>query len=76
MKLIDVPTAEAFSIAGGHIYISRKIVAMTRSEDEMAGVLAHEMGHIVAHHAAIEPRVSQIGGDTRLCSAERIDDRV
>ncbi len=54
VKLIDVPTAEAFSIAGGHIYISRKIVAMTRSEDEMAGVLAHEMGHIVAHHAAIE----------------------
>jgi len=76
VKLIDVPTAEAFSIAGGHIYISRKIVAMTRSEDEMAGVLAHEMGHIVAHHAAIEPRVSQIGGDTRPCSAERIDDRV
>jgi len=53
VKLIDVPTADAFSIAGGRIYISRKLVAMTRSEDEMAGVLAHEMGHIVAHHAAI-----------------------
>ena len=54
VKLIDLPNAEAFSIAGGRIYISRKIVAVTRNQDEMAGILAHEMGHIVAHHAAIE----------------------
>jgi WD40 repeat protein len=54
VKLMDLPNAEAFSIAGGRIYISRKIVAVTRSEDEMAGILAHEMGHIVAHHAAIQ----------------------
>ncbi len=54
VKLIDLPNAEAFSIAGGRIYISRKIIAVTRSEDEMAGILAHEMGHIVAHHAAIQ----------------------
>ena len=53
VKLMDVSTAEAFSIAGGRIYISRKIVAMMRSEDELAGVLGHEMGHILAHHAAI-----------------------
>src|ERR1700733_4485803 len=50
VKLVDVPTAEAFSIAGGRIYISRKLVAFTRSQDELAGVLAHEMGHIIAHH--------------------------
>ncbi|MGC2109024.1 MAG: M48 family metalloprotease [Candidatus Korobacteraceae bacterium] len=54
VKLIESPNAEAFSIAGGKIYISRKIVALTRDEDEMAGVLAHEMGHIVAKHAATE----------------------
>ncbi len=54
VKLIDPPNAEAFSIAGGRIYISRKIVAVTRNEDEMAGILAHEMGHIAAHHAAIQ----------------------
>jgi predicted Zn-dependent protease len=54
VKLIDLPNAEAFSIAGGRIYISRKIVAVTRNQDEIAGILAHEMGHIVAHHAAIE----------------------
>lgn len=29
------------------------MVAFTRSSDELAGVLAHEMGHITAHHTAI-----------------------
>ena len=53
VKIIEVPTAEAFSIAGGRIYLSRKIIAFTRSQDELAGVLAHEMGHIIAHHAAL-----------------------
>jgi WD40 repeat protein len=53
VKLIETPTAEAFSIAGGHIYVSRKLIAMSRSQDELAGVLAHEMGHIIAHHAAL-----------------------
>lgn len=51
--VFDSPSADAFSIPG-RIYISRKLIAMTRNEDEMAGVLAHEMGHLVAHHSAIE----------------------
>lgn len=51
--VFDSPSADAFSIPG-RIYISRKMVAFTRNEDEMAGVLAHEMGHLVAHHSAIE----------------------
>jgi len=39
----------AFSIAGGHVYISRKLISDARSEDEVAGVLAHEIGHIYSH---------------------------
>jgi len=50
--LFDSNSADAFSIPG-HIYVSRKLVALTRSEDEMAGILAHEMGHLLAHHSAI-----------------------
>ena len=50
--LFDAASADAFSIPG-HIYVSRKLVALTRSEDEMAGILAHEMGHLLAHHSAI-----------------------
>jgi predicted Zn-dependent protease len=44
----------AFSIAGGRVYVSPKIVAFARSGDEIAGILAHELGHIVTHQSAIE----------------------
>lgn len=46
--LIDLPEADAFTIPGGRIYISRKLVALAQSEDELAGVVAHEIGHGVA----------------------------
>ena len=52
VSVVDSATADAFSIPG-RIYVSRKLIALTRSEDEMAGVLAHEMGHMLAHHSAI-----------------------
>src|SRR3974390_3486058 len=50
IALFDSNSADAFSIPG-HIYVSRKLVALTRSEDEMAGILAHQMGHLLAHHS-------------------------
>ena len=52
--LVDLPEVNAFSLAGGRIYVARKLVALTRSDDELAGVLAHEMGHIVTHQQAIQ----------------------
>jgi len=51
--LIDLPEVNAFSLSGGRIYVARKTVALTRSDDELAGVLAHEMGHIVTHQHSI-----------------------
>jgi predicted Zn-dependent protease len=52
--LVDLPEVNAFSIAGGRIYVSRKLVAFSHNDDELAGVLAHELGHIVTHQTAIE----------------------
>lgn len=52
--LSNMPVANAFSIAGGRVYVSRKLVGFARSEDELAGVLAHELGHIVTHQTAID----------------------
>ncbi len=70
VKLVDAATADAFGIAGGRIYISRKMVAVAQSEDELAGLLAHEMGHVAAHHEAIRASdefrqvlgITQVGG--------------
>lgn len=50
--IIDLPEANAFNIPGGYVFVSRKLIALTNSEDELAGVIAHELGHAVVHHAA------------------------
>lgn len=50
--IIDIPEANAFNIPGGHVMVSRKLVGFAVSEDELAGVIAHELGHAVVHHAA------------------------
>ncbi len=67
--LVELSEVNAFSIAGGRVYVARKMVALTRSDDELAGVLAHELGHIVTHQTAIQMtarlrevlRVTQVG---------------
>ena len=51
--LIELPEVNAFSIAGGRVYVSRKMVAMAQTDDELAGVIAHELGHIVTHQTGI-----------------------
>jgi hypothetical protein len=52
--LVDLSDPNAFSIAGGRVYISNQIVALAHNEDELASVLAHEFGHIVTHQTAIQ----------------------
>jgi hypothetical protein len=42
----------SFSLAGGEIYVSRKLVLDARSEDELAGMLAHEIARVYTHHTA------------------------
>ncbi len=45
--LYDQPEIQAFGLPGGRIYVSRKMVAFLKNEDELAGLLGHELGHIV-----------------------------
>ena len=50
--LVDLPDANAFALPGGRIYVTRKLIALARTEDELAGVLAHELGHIASRQTA------------------------
>ena len=52
--LYDQPEIQAFAMPGGHIYVSRKIVAFLRNEDELAGLLGHELGHLAARQQALD----------------------
>jgi predicted Zn-dependent protease len=41
----------AFALPGGHIYVSRGLLALCNSEDELATVVGHEIGHVAARHS-------------------------
>ena len=51
-KIIDQSEPNAFSTPGGYIYVSRGIMALINSEDELAGILAHEISHVTLRHHA------------------------
>ena len=50
--IIDIPDANAFNTPGGYVFLSRKLIAFTKTEDELAGVMAHELGHATVRHSA------------------------
>ena len=50
--VLDSPVVNAFALPGGYVYITRGLMALADDEAELAGVLGHELGHVVARHAA------------------------
>src|SRR5215475_7608474 len=66
--LVDLSEANAFVLPGGRIYVSRKLVAFTRSEDELAAVISHEIGHLVARQQSLTMtrRLREALGVTRV----------
>lgn len=42
----------AFALPGGYVHITRGLLAVAENEAEVAGVLAHEIGHVTARHTA------------------------
>jgi beta-barrel assembly-enhancing protease len=50
--LADTRTVNAFALPGGQIFITQALLKLLKSEDEVAGVLGHEVGHVLARHSA------------------------
>ena len=48
--VLETPAVNAFAAPGGYVFITRGSLALIRSEAELAGVLAHEVGHVNAKH--------------------------
>lgn len=53
-RLIDLPEINAFGIPGGRVYVTRKMVAFLKDDNELAALLAHEIGHTYTHQQAID----------------------
>src|SRR6266403_2509546 len=50
-QIVDMEEPNAFALPGGPVYISRGLLVLTNSDDELAGVLGHEIGHVARRHA-------------------------
>ncbi len=50
--VIDSPIVNAFALPGGYVYVSRGLLALANDEAELAGVIAHEIGHVTGRHSA------------------------
>jgi Zn-dependent protease with chaperone function len=60
-KILDVKEPNAFAIPGGYVYVTRGLINFVQSEDELAGVLAHEVSHIVFKHS-----LKQVADNSKL----------
>ena len=53
VTILNSPAINAFALPNGHLYVTRGLIALANDKAELASVLAHEMGHVIARHAAI-----------------------
>ncbi|MGE5849016.1 MAG: M48 family metalloprotease [Candidatus Methylomirabilota bacterium] len=51
-QIVDQAEPNAFAVPGGHVYVSRGLLALVNTEEELAGVLGHEIVHVERRHTA------------------------
>ena len=51
IKVIDSDEVNAFALPGGFFYVNKGLLLAADNEAELAGVMAHEIGHVAARHA-------------------------
>ena len=61
-KVMDSPVVNAFAAPGGYVFVTRGLLAAVSDEAELAGVLAHEIGHVTARHSARNYSQSLLAG--------------
>ena len=54
IKVLNSEAINAMALPGGYLYVDSGLILACDSEDELAGVMAHEIAHVTAHHAARE----------------------
>ncbi|HTK27427.1 MAG TPA: M48 family metallopeptidase [Pyrinomonadaceae bacterium] len=51
IKVVDSDEVNAFALPGGFLYVNKGLLLAADNESELAGVMAHELGHVAARHA-------------------------
>jgi len=52
VKIIDAPEINAFALPGGFLYVQTGLLQAAEEEDQIAGVMAHEIAHVACRHWA------------------------
>lgn len=67
--IVDSPEVNAFAVPGGFVYINRGLIERAQTMNEVAGVLGHEIGHVVRRHSIKQMEQQQKGqfGLTLVC---------
>jgi predicted Zn-dependent protease len=63
--VVNSPEVNAFALPGGFIYVNRGAIEQADREDELAGIIGHEIGHVVRRHA-VEQLQKREKGDVTL----------
>jgi len=74
--VIDTETLNAFALPGGSILISSGLLKRLGSEAELAGVLAHEVAHVVKRHQITAIQSAAKGGLAKSIGTEMASDRI
>lgn len=62
--VVDDPTANAFALPGGFIFVTRGLMDLMTSEAQLAAVVGHEIGHVTARHSVVQlsrEQLAQLG---------------
>lgn len=57
--IVDSPEVNAFAIPGGFVYVNRGLIERTTQMNQLAGVLGHEIGHVVKRHSVKQMQAGQ-----------------
>ena len=77
-RLVDSEAINAFALPGGFVYVNRGLVERAETSSELAGVLGHEISHVLLRHSAerlekaqkTNVGISLVCGFTNICSSD------
>jgi predicted Zn-dependent protease len=74
--VVDSKEVNAFAVPGGFVYVNRGLIERTNEMDQLAGVLGHEIGHVVRRHSVKQMQQQQKAniGVSLACILTRVCD--
>lgn len=73
VTILDSPVVNAFALPSGDIFVTRGLLALANDGSEVAAVMAHEIAHVTAHHAAQRAELEKTAALFTRVSAQVLD---